>query len=698
MHSKRAFSLKFSHLSVPLALLLLCILSFGLLIPNLGFYWDDWAKTLVNRLYGPAGYWSYYAEDRPLSAWTHILFLSILGDSPLNWHLLSLVLRWLSAVGLWWVINSLWPQARRLAVFASCLFVVYPVFTLQPVAVTFHQQWLQYGLYFLSLGAMIQAYNKPQRFWPYTALSIFALLLQLTITEYFAVLEFVRLLVLWVLVSRRHEVFLKRLGATLGRWWPYLLLLGGYLVWRLFFIRLSGEDPYRPDYLYTFFVDPKSTLSYLGKLGIIEMFYMAVTSWAGVLDLGVGQILPQSVIPEMVKLSWLVATLTAAVLAVYLTRLDLVEEKELSAESRRSWLLQVLLIGLLAMACGAAPAWISGRQVVSDFHSNRYALPAMFGACLLWAAALEWMIDRPLPKVLALCLMVGLATGFHFRISAEHQDLWASQKDFYWQLYWRVPYLEPKTALLFEQEMFPNQGLFSTSAALNLLYPQPENSDGLAYWIYALKPKYENAIPPRLDKIGFHTQFRTLVFNGAAPDTIIVYYDPGRANCLWLLTPEDEDNPDLAPVTAQMLALSNLERVRSGPVSEQYPPRQLFGDEPEHGFCYFYQKAALAQQKDDWEQVAVLADQVRRGGYHPADYRFKTPQEWLTFIEGYARSGRWEEAAGLAGSAAEINSAKYAPRVCSFWRRLMSVTPSSPQREEASAALLTRLGCSAISN
>ncbi len=40
----------------PLALLVLLILSFGLLIPQLGFYWDDWPVILTGRLAGAAGY------------------------------------------------------------------------------------------------------------------------------------------------------------------------------------------------------------------------------------------------------------------------------------------------------------------------------------------------------------------------------------------------------------------------------------------------------------------------------------------------------------------------------------------------------------------------------------------------------------------------------------------------------------------
>src|SRR5512146_2168695 len=103
----------FSNRAVPVFLLLIAVLSFGLLIPWLGFYWDDWAKILVARLWGLRAYFGYYAEDRPVSAWTHILFTPLLGMSPLAWQIFALLLRWLGAWGMAWSMNVLWPFARR---------------------------------------------------------------------------------------------------------------------------------------------------------------------------------------------------------------------------------------------------------------------------------------------------------------------------------------------------------------------------------------------------------------------------------------------------------------------------------------------------------------------------------------------------------------------------------------------------------
>ncbi|MFN3491988.1 MAG: hypothetical protein ACK40V_07185, partial [Anaerolineales bacterium] len=45
-------NLVFTELSAPIAFFILCILNFGLLIPNLGFYMDDWHYVFYANLKG----------------------------------------------------------------------------------------------------------------------------------------------------------------------------------------------------------------------------------------------------------------------------------------------------------------------------------------------------------------------------------------------------------------------------------------------------------------------------------------------------------------------------------------------------------------------------------------------------------------------------------------------------------------------
>lgn len=687
---KKLLRIKIPEWTFPIILLLLCIASFGLLIPQLGFYWDDWAKTLVNRLFGLSGYWDYYAGDRPTSGWTHIVFVSLIGDSPIAWHILTLIFRWLSAWGMWWCLSLLWPKAKTQNAIASLFFVIYPVFTMQAIAVTFHQQWLQYTLFFLSLGFMIQAVKNTRHYIVFTFIGIITLLLQISITEYFAPLEFIRPFVLWFLVSslNKTENLKHKILTVIKHWAPYLIFLLAFLVWRLFLIDLPNADPYKPDLLFSLFSSPIKTIIELVKVTAVDTLYILLSSWSSVLDIGLAENIPPFTI-----FSWGVAVLAVIGLSLYLFLSSKTEKN--NDTSNANFIIQVFILGLLALLLGCIPAWISGRNVVHDFHSNRYALPAMFGASLIFMGLIEWLIQKNAQKVLLSCLIIGLAVGFHLRTANEYRWLWKDQNRFFWQLSWRAPAIEPGTAIISETEPFPNQGLFSTSAALNLLYPQPENYDNLAYWVYTLYPKYAAGLPDPLE-ISFNTRFRTLAFQGKTPDTILVFNDQTKGNCVWVINPEDSLNPYLPELLSSGISLSNLAQIKSNSIKENYPPEELFGAEPEHGWCYLYEKADLARQMKDWEQVANLGREALDSGFSLDKSASNSPHEWIPFIEGFSYSGQWDLAEEI--TFAGINKdPKYTEMYCNLWANIDKSASESEQKNNVFNNIYYSLNCEQFS-
>ena len=55
----------------------------------------------------------------------------------------------------------------------------------------------------------------------------------------------------------------------------------------------------------------------------------------------------------------------------------------------------------------------------------------------------------------------------------------------------------------------------------------------------------------------------------------------------------------------------NLILVNADPPAQ---PPYLLGPEPEHDWCYYFEKAELARQQADWQQVAMLGDQALGDG------------------------------------------------------------------------------------
>ena len=683
--------------TLPLAIFLLGLLAFGLLLPQWGFYWDDWAKISVSVLFGSAGYPAYYAEDRPLSAWTHMLFTPLLGVSPLPWHIFQFFLTLLSAWGVYWSLTRLWPRARWQSAAAALLFVVYPVFTQHPAAVTFHQQWLQFACYLLSLGAMLQAARlwlagrRRARFWALTLLALALAMIQLTVTEYFVGLELLRPLLLWLLVGQMRPARPPRLRAqltqTLALSLPYLLLIAAYAAYRLFFIHLSGPDPYQAVTLSALLSNPLPTLAGLLRVMLQDSLYSLLTVWGPLLVTGRLEGLAPFQLAALA-----VGGLSAALTLVYLLRLR-EAPAQLPGPTGRAWQWQAALVGLAAFGLGILPAWATGREVVFDFHSDRYALPALLGASLLWVALIDWLTPARLQRAALVAVLVGLGASAQVRAGNDYRWLWQSETHFFWQLYWRAPYLQPGVALLTGQEVFPNQGLFSSSAALNLLYPPVRGRATLPYWWYTLQPRYrlEDADLPL--QLTFHSQFRSLVFTGASPNTLLVQSDPSHGNCLWLLTPADQFEPGLSPLTAAFAnaGASNLSLIQPTPPGDWRPPESMFGPEPDHtSWCYYFEKADLAAQLGDWTQAAALGDQARQQGYSPRDSRSNAPREWQPFVEAYARLGRWDEAADLTRQAAQ-KGAEFQPALCGLLGRIQAGT--SEQDQTALIRLGQELDC-----
>lgn len=677
---KRLSTICFPAWSFPLVLLLVCLLAFGLQANRLGFYWDDWAKTAVNVLHGFPGYLTYYAGDRPWSGWTHILFVSLIGNQRVAWQFLNLLLRWAAGVSMWWCFGQLWPQARRQVALAALLFVAYPVFTQQPIAVTFHQQWLQYSLFFLAMGAMITAIRRPKQYWLFTLLSLLLTAVQLTVTEYFVGVLLVQPLVIWFLVGEYQAQWKLRLWETVKRYAVYLTAFAGYVIWRMFLMPLPGDDPYRASTVFNFFSAPLQTALEWGKVVAADTLYVLLGSWAPVFGLGLAES-----IPPFTMFSWAVAAICAALLVFFLWKLGLPETK---ATDEQRWMIQAVVIGLAAAVLGSFPAWAIGRRVLDDFHANRYALPGMFGASLAVVAFLTWLSRSWRQSALLMAVLVGLCSGYHLRVGNEFRWVWASQHSLYWQLYWRVPYLAPDTAVFFEDEPFPDQGLFSTSAALNLLYPQQPNREHVAYWAYTLNPRFSER-QPNPDGDGLNAAFRSFSFRGNTNNSVFVHFDPQRSNCWWVLGPQDSANPYLSELSKRWLSLTNFERIASSAPEEASPPLDLFGPQPEEGWCYLYQKADLARQNGDWQQAAALGDRALAQGFDPSARSSNVPREWLPFIEAYARTAEWEKALDLS-LAANQQDPKYGGMLCNLWSSLESADAAGM---EARQQVFASLGC-----
>jgi len=72
-------------------------------------------------------------------------------------------------------------------------------------------------------------------------------------------------------------------------------------------------------------------------------------------------------------------------------------------------------------------------------------------------------------------------------------------------------------------------------------------------------------------------------------------------------------------------------------------PEWFFGSEPNHGWCYFFEKAELALQRGDFDKAVRLAEEAAAKGLKPVE-----AVEWMPFARAYAYVGRLDKLQAIA--------------------------------------------------
>jgi hypothetical protein len=86
----------FDYRFSPWLFLLICILSYGLFLPFIGLYLDDWYLIWFKHVFGSLDYIKYFNLDRPLMGYFFIVANFLLGgsESPLVWQIFGIFTSW----------------------------------------------------------------------------------------------------------------------------------------------------------------------------------------------------------------------------------------------------------------------------------------------------------------------------------------------------------------------------------------------------------------------------------------------------------------------------------------------------------------------------------------------------------------------------------------------------------------------------
>ena len=194
------------------------------------------------------------------------------------------------------------------------------------------------------------------------------------------------------------------------------------------------------------------------------------------------------------------------------------------------------------------------------------------------------------------------------------------------------------------------------------------------------------SIPELKKDLPIYQRYRNASFEGNTSDMLVVYYSP--PSCLRVLDPgQKKTSPYLPNELSKALFISDVTRIIPDTESA-IPPAHIFGGEPEPGWCYYFEKADLARQVEDWDTIVLMGEKARDANFEPAD-----PTEYLVLIEGYAHTGDWERVNILAGKAMKLNR-NVNPQLCNLTVRLTNNLPDSELNRTGIDDLQTTYQCS----
>ena len=600
-----------------------------------GYLNDDWYLMYDMQVKDVNFFHVIFSGDRPGRALAMIPLFSIFGFEPYYYHLSAYLFRFLGGVCLYWALQMLWPQKRFSTLATALLFTIYPGFLSQINAIDYQSHILGLFLALLSVALTIKSVLTIERT-PrllFAAGSILAGWGYLSQMEYFIGMEAFRFGCIFILLWRIQDEticqkFMKGIIASL----PFLLIAGGFLVWRLFFFVAERKATDIGLQVSQIFSSPLTLLWWLNYL-IQDMFNVVLVAWG----------LPVYVLAFPLRLRDIMSAFGWAGFAVLLAVFGMrwVEKNESEAEAGLGRSQEALWLSLISVVGGLLPVILVNRHVTLPDYS-RYTLIASVGAVLLLVTVIEYISSRVV-RTAVLSFFVAVAVLTHYGNAVKAVDETLATRNFWWQVAWRAPQIRPGVTLIASYPGSPLSEDYFVWGPANLIYYSEKQEANPVEIRLPAAVLTDDVVLEIATNGGVETPLRRGNYLERDFGNVLVMIQSRSNGCVRII---NGDVPELSPLDQHRLLLiapfSSLENV----ITEgafQTPPVVVFGEEPEHDWCYFYQKADLARQRGEWEQIPALLKEALGQGYYPED-----ALEWMPFLQASAMLGEVDQVRSTA--------------------------------------------------
>lgn len=597
-------------------------------IRDLSYYRDDWYYMYDGLVGGGNIFVEMFRHLRPARGFLFELLFGIFGVNPKPYLSLLYIWRLIGGTGALWLFQILWPRERRAIFFMALLYTLYPGFLWWIQGFEYQPMVLSATLQVFSIVFTLKAVQSQSvsgRAW---LLWIFLAVITgwgaLAFVEYAIGMEVFRWLCVYLLVKRDLPSWRQAIAVMSRAASVTLLVPFGFLFWHqlIFENRRKAAD---------------LTLQ-IGALGsapstVLWWFIHFLHSLLNVLVFVWFSPFNQNFFTLRLREILFAFGLMIAVLAIVLVVARSIREKKDEHPTSRPWQLEAIFIGLVGVGAGIVPIIIANRVVTFERFSH-YALPASLAA-VVFVMGLIYLIVEPRIRMVAVASLIGISVLTHSALALHARAEERLIQEFWHQAAWRIPDLKAGTVLVVNYAgMDYQEGNDMVWGPANFIY-YPETQEQIPMAISIAAARMEPDTPRNILE-GAQISQNYIVVNDIQYDfdNLLVMTMPAENSCLHVL---DENWAELSVADTALIALaaprSNIDNVLADG-EPHLSPTLVFGEEPARGWCYYYQKAELARQLENWEEIAKIGNEVDNLGLHPNDQI-----EWMPFLQSAAFSG-----------------------------------------------------------
>lgn len=651
----------------PFMLFVVMLIAYGILMPWIGFYGDDWALI-----------WNGYRMQnqdwiafRPIVVWIYNFLCSVLKPSFSLWLLVSIVVRWLGAFSLYVFLKEMMQDHQEEIQWLTILYALYPGFILY-APLTNIAPFFQPFLLFMSFYWMVLWIKEGSRKWYLFAASLAFASLNLFTTEYYFFFELLRPLIIAFVLRQKNASGKGK--QVFRRWLPYLALFVLSSILRIG--KINSISPYRSN-LSTLTNDLLGFITGMGEKISHDFMQVVVQPFVSLFQI------PTYMGPRTLLVFLLVVCSTALIVLVYF----LLQRKGriLETAQPKAKPLVLFLFGVVAFLMAGMPFWIADLRVEYSYSGlNRMAIPQALGFALLVVGLLLFVKRKHgVLAIVLVSLLTGLFAGNQFKAADVFRSKWADNEKFFYNLSWRIPDLQPGTIIILNSSGMGDNAL---AAALNWHYVDEEHPAKIDYYVYQDEDHLNSDIPAFHQNQQVSNYHIIGTFEGTTDQVLVVHYEQDA--CLRVIDPQiDQYNPDVTDFSREYFRYSNNDVILADSYMDSGVIDTSLYSDKQPNWCYYFEKADLARQLEDWASFADIGGKAFSLGEHAGN-----AAEYFPFIEGYAHIGNWARATQLTDEVIQI-SEQYTRMTCALWERIEAETPDSMEKLNALEWLNVNLAC-----